>query len=368
MTEVAEKPRVSRGMTTMYVNPVPRKSAQGRNEYKFVDSLGNVKDWPRTAAAKATKRYSFPANADGRTLRTGLNRQVDNPYYGMKPEELNLSSKWYDQAEDLVKRPSISKQMELEIRFDLDEGTLTSNKTLNYSFKRRSGTEEPTYLETFTIVLEDRPNRFDDTTLEGALAIEMVKSSRKFADDRNSANPSKHDFYISEENEAVNERTSRRDVVHEAIADLVILRRKYPQIYQYKVAVILELVKGEAPEVLVKDALNAYIETQNNQFENIENFNKLFALVSGNRKEADRLHVMYCIKQALNNNIMAIKSGHYTWYSKKGIDNLYDLGTKEERIINMFLTEYQRYDEKNNEENHYADLERELRNKGVRIE
>ena len=59
-------------VSTMFITPVERVSVQGRGDYKYVNSLGHVIPMRRNFAKTAQKRYNFPQNIDGRTLKTGL--------------------------------------------------------------------------------------------------------------------------------------------------------------------------------------------------------------------------------------------------------------------------------------------------------
>ena len=252
-----------RGETVMFVSPVQRTSVQGRGEYAFVKPDGTAIPAGRSFAKNVGKRYNFPSTIDGTHIKTGLERLVRNPWYEKDidnpneglPPYFHIGSDWMADVENIVNKENITKQLELEIRFNLKRGQLTNRKLLKAAFKSRSRTmDDPyNYLETFSIILYDRPNRFDDTTLRGALAMELCKCAPKIANTKAKSNPSMHHFYISEENEAAIERAARQDIINDAVTDLTLLRRNHDAFLSYQVAVILQQVKGRVAPIVIKE-------------------------------------------------------------------------------------------------------------------
>lgn len=368
-----------RGASVMFVNPIQRQSVQGRGEYAFVKADGTSVPAGRTFSKGVGKRYQFPSSIDGQQLKTGLQRLVPNPWYGKEPKKVNenlpsfyhIGADWRNNIEKLVQDEEITKQLELEIRFNLEEGYLTNRKLLQASFKSRNKNMDDAFnfLETFKIILYDRPNRFADDTLRGALAQEMAKVSMRIADSKTKANPSMHHFYISEENEAAIERAAKQDVVNDAVTDLTLLRRNHDPFISYQVAIILKRVKGRVAPITVKDELNLYVTTTNKkQIDNIKEFNRLVKLMDKGAEGMAGMWVEYLLQQALNSNIMSIKAGEYIWHSKKGIDNLHNLGSNKKAVLKLFLTEFNKYQGDNDTENWYKDLLVELKSKGIKLE
>jgi hypothetical protein len=356
-------------LITMYLSPVERKSVQGRSDYAFIDSNGNIIAMKRSFAKEASKRYMFPSSIDGTRVVTGLDRPVDNKWFNLDISEVMVGPKWESKMEEIVKKPSITKQLELEIRFDLPQGTLTDKKNLHHSLKLRDKDAKPNFLESFYVVLYDRPNRFTDDTLRGALTVEMAKVSGKIATSKAVVNPSKHDFYVSEENEAAIERAAKQEIINNAITDLTLLRRNHTEFMRYKVAVILDLVKGIVSEVVVRDEYNKFItDTSAKQLENIEKFNNITATLNDGTRGLDKLQVMYVLKQAVNSNAMSISSGEYLWHSKKGVQNLYNLGSRYDKILKLFMDEFEKYTINSEQDNLYGDLVAELKTRGIRID
>jgi hypothetical protein len=359
-------------VTTMYLNPVERVSVQGRGQYSYIDSLGQAVPMNRSFSKTAGKRYSFPPTIDGMSVKTELSRLVINPWYGLDvdnlPPEKVVSQKWVDTLHQIKDKEQISKQLELEMRFDLDEGMLTNVKNLHFNIKMRGKEDKPNFLETFFIVLYDRANRFTDETLRGALAIELARVSGKIAEKKSIVNINRHDFYISEENEDAIERTAKQDIVNDAITNLTLLRRKHTFFTRYQVGVVLGKVKGTVSESILKDELNKFINTKGkDQMQNIKEFQRLYDMIDEGQKGMDKLQIEYVVKQAINSNVIGISGGNYTWHSKKGVDNLYNLGTKHSNVIKLFTGEFMKYDPDSDQENWYGDLITELRQKSIRI-
>lgn len=363
-------------VTTIFIDPVQRTSVQGRNSYTYVTPSGDPVNTGRSFAKGAEKRYNFPSSSDGTSIVTNLNRMVDNPWYNKDPQDVNdglpehyhVGADWMRHVEQLVKEPQITKQKELEIRFNQPEGFLTDKKNLHFSFKSRSKDIEPNYLERFQVILYDRSNRFEDTSLRQALIIELAKVSKKIAPDKASVNPSRHDFFISTKDQALIEKNVKQDIINDAITDLTLLRRNQTPFLNYQVATVLGVVKGMVSDAAIKKAMNDFIGTSGKeQMNNIQKFNEMVELINKGKEGVEKLWIKYVLKQALNFNLMSIKSGHYIWHSKKDIPNLFDLGSNELKVYKLFYDEFIKYGQKDVIENHYKDLLDELSSKGVKL-
>jgi len=366
-----------RTVTTMFIKPVQRTSVQGRSNYHYVSPTGELINANRSFAKDVGKIYNFPATSDGTAIVTGLGRMVDNPWYNKDPKNVNeglpehyfVGANWMNQVEKLVTYPEITKQLELEVRFNKPEGFLTDQKNLHFSLRQRKDSDKANYLETFQAVFYDRSNRLDDTTLRSALIMELAKVSKKIAKDKDAINPSKHDFFIATEDEAVIERNNKQDIINDAITDLTLLRRNFTFFVRYQVAVVLGQVKGIVNEHTLKGALNSFIASNTKtQLKNIDKFNELYALIQQGKEGLEKLWIKYLIQQALNSHVMSVNSGHYIWHSKKDVSNLFDLGSNEKKVFKLFYDEFIKYGEEDIVENHYNDLLQELKTKGIKTE
>lgn len=71
--------------------------------------------------------------------------------------------------------------------------------------------------------------------------------------------------------------------------------------------------------------------------------------------------------KAMDVNTMGIQDGYYTWYSKRGIDNVYKLGTDLNKVIKFFGDEYEKYSPDEKGTNWFGELQDELVKKNVRL-
>ena len=361
--------------TTMFITPVPRTSVQGRSNYSYISPDGKTIPAGRSFAKGAQKRYTFPRTRDGFQLKTGLSRLVPNPWYGRPannpneglPEHYHIGADYVLEIPSIVEKKQLTKQQELEIRFNKPAGYLTNLCKLIDPLKKRSKDDRGTFLEEFHIILYDEHNQFDNTTLRGCLAMELAEQSGRIAPNKAKANPSKHHFYVSDKNEAAIERAAKQDIINDAIADLTIIRRQYPVFISYQIAVILGLLRGEVAPVTVKNSLNDYITTsRKDQMSNIESFNRVTKLLDSATTK-DIMWIEYVLQQAVNNNVLRLNAGHYIWPAKKGIQNVYDLGTKKDSVIKFFLEQYNMYVLDEDADNYYKDIIRQLSNAGVKL-
>ena len=104
----------------LYVNPVPRESAQGRHKQQYVSidpSTGRIVDTQRmgkVAEDSVTQTYSFEINPNTNKLETGLGELIKNPYKGMEVTKImsdyGLTAEWREALEDIVKPIVTGKQ------------------------------------------------------------------------------------------------------------------------------------------------------------------------------------------------------------------------------------------------------------------
>lgn len=360
---------MKKGVSTMFVNPVERISVQGRHEQMYINSTGDMKPMKRTMANDTYKKYHFPLDSNTGKLRTGLDETISNPYFGRNPKELAVGSNWREKIKDIVEKREITKQTYFEILDNREEGFYNSD-AMSFSLRKRGPNDKQTFLQGFSIILYDRPNPFSDDTPRGRLAQQLVKIHGRIAPSKAEANPGRHHFYISEENEAAVERTRKQDIINDAITDLTIMRRNHTTYRNYQMVILLKEAKGEVAEVTIKDILNKYISEKSiHQMDNIDKFNRYHNLLNGGREGVEKYDIMYLIQQAINTNVMSIREGHYVWHSKSGIPNVYKISTNLEKVVNFFLAEYGKYDEADeNADNWYKELLTEVKNKGIKVE
>ena len=371
-------------ISVMFVNPVKRVSAQGRHKqvYSYINSAGQlipVKGMDKTKEFGVELQLSFPYDEFNRKLITSLEGLVFNPLKGEDPKAVlsryNLGPSWNSIIETLVTSDKIKEQHLYEIWAGVDYDTYTSN--VKYSlFNKPFGLKdypEPTFLQTFYVTLYPKPNRFTDETPRGRLAMKLLKLHRKVANSLNEVNTAIHDYYISEENESEKIQNQKDKIIDEAVYNLFKLKREYNRYQIYKVASILTtnygqpIINGTVSDEVIERELNKYIkDSKEHQFDNIDKFMNLINL-SETVEGSEKIHIMYFIQQALNNNVIAIRDGYYVWHSQVSVPNMYKFSDYE-KLVNRLLEEYRTYNEETDVTNYYGILKKELLAKGVWIE
>lgn len=380
-----------KGIYTIFVNPVPRISPQGRNRqiYTVLDpETGEMKpgrSMNKTRETGTTYEIGFLRDRKNpQKLKTGLDEELDNELYfkGEDPERIitkyNLDRKqWGVILQDIVEAETITKQTCYEILAGVDPGDYTPVCKANSIFGMTNSTDtkqKPGYLETFKIILYDKPNRFSSDTPRGRLAIECVKNNPKVANSYSEMNTTRHDFYISEENEQEIKVRKRNKIVEDAIYDMINIRRNYSPYRVYQFASLLldsagkPIVKGKVSQAVVEDQLSAYIRNKtNSQMDNINKFNELKDCFE-NSDCANRFEVKYMVRQAINTNVMSIRDGFVLWNTKKGIEEHYKFNSLD--AVERFLTkEYEVWNPKDPDiSNAFGDLYEELKLKDVWLE
>lgn len=369
----------------VYVNPVPRQSAQGRDKqvYSFSLSSGQLVN---TVPMKKTKEfgvgseYQFLIDYKRNKLVTGLDVMMINPFVDYTEEQLrsefSLSAHWSkERLNDIISAAELKKQTYFEIVADVKEGFYDSDvKATIFSHKDIKTMPEPSFLQKFKIILYDRPNVFTTETPRGMLAIQLIENLPNVAKNKSIVNSAFHDFYISEENEAEVEIMKKQKIVKKATFHLYKLGEEYTPYQKLMVASLLktkdgrELVKGEINTTAITNALDSYILNDSvYQLQNINEFMKVVSLLD-TPEGMDALHIKYLIQQALNTNVMTVRDGFYIWHSKVGTPNVYKF-TDYNKLFSLLKKEYDVYNSDEKEvTNWYGDLLQEVRSKGITIE
>lgn len=364
--------------TTLFVNPVIRSSAQNRHKQQFTLSLttGQLIQKPmnKTKEFGVGSEYTFKLDMSRGRLVTGLDVMIENPFKGLDISELrssySLSSHWSNERlEQIVKSNEIKKQTKFEILDDVKEGTYTS-EVKHTIFNSKGLKDNPTtFLQDFKIILYDKPNRFTSETPRGRMAIQLIKQRNDIiAENTTVVNTSVHQFYISEENEQEERLAKKREKIESANYHLYKLKREYKDIHRYMIASLCTdnngkvIIKGDVNDISVRNALSLYIDNSRYQMENIKKFEKLVDMLEGDEDAQSKLYIKYLIQQAINSNIISPADGSYIWHSKKEHPNVYTFTTKE-KLENVLLTEYFKYDKDLDVTNWFGELKTELENR-----
>lgn len=371
-------------ITTIFVNPVPRISAQGRHRQVFtvIDTktgeASPIKGMDKNKEFGVPIEYSFRANSSLTKLVTGLDRMIDNPFKDGKPsdilEQYGLSQDWLPVLETIVKQSQIKLQTKYEILDRTTYNRYTDEITgTMFSPNWKNNTKERNFLESFKIILYDGPNRFTDETPRGRLAIQLIKNHPKIARTKSELNGAVHDWYVSEENEAMMEKQKRRDIIEDALFNWGLMKRNSTAYTIYQLGSLLTnhdgnpIIKGTVRDSSVKEFISEYInDASSYQLENIEKFNKVYDMTQ-TKEGRERFYVQYLVAQAINVNVIGIRDGFYLWHSKVG-SNMHK-HTTYDSLVSSLQREYSTYNPKDNEvTNWFKDLVEELQLKGVWIE
>lgn len=373
-------------ITTLYVNPVPRISAQGRHKQVFT-IVGKTGELIPTAGMQKNKEfgvpseYSFPYNHLTNKLQTGLDKMVTNPFKGLEPEEIiqsyGLSQDWLKHLESITKQDNIKLQTKYEVLDNVPYNHYTNEiaggmTIFNTPNIKTANIAPANYLQTFKIVLYDKPNRFTDETPRGRLAISLIKIHPKIAKNKTVANASVHEWYISEENEAQIEKLKKQDIVDNATYAWVDLKRNATAYRIYQVGCLLTwhdnrpVLKGSVNNETARNFISDYLnDSTSYRMDNIEKFIKISDMISNG---IDRFNIMYLVQQAINTNVIGIRDGFYVWHSKAGTPNMYK-HSDYDKFISLIQQEFNTYNPDDRTINNwYRDLLDEVMSKGAWIE
>ncbi len=375
----------SQSKTTIFVNPIPRISAQGRHKQMFVVQQTTGEFMPTAGMGKnkefdVPSEYSFRLNTSTNKLITGLDKMIENPFKGLDPsnilEDYSLSQDWLSQLQQIVKQDQIKLQTKYEIMDNVGYNFYTSDVAYNmFSSNWKANIDKPkNFLETFKIILYDRPNMFTDETPRGRLSLALIKNHPKIAKTKIEGNTAVHDWYISEENEAQMEKAKKRFIIQDAIKTWGNLSDSTTPYIIYQLASLLKthdgssIVRGKMNDATVREKVSDYIfESSSSQLENIEKFTKVASMLS-NKEDKQRFQAMYLIQQAINTDVVGVRNGFFIWHSKSALDNIYK-HTSYDAFVSTIQREYGNYNPKDKDvANWYKDLFDEVTNKGAWVE
>lgn len=372
----------SESIKTLWVNPVERISLQGRHKQVYTINTGSgimpTVSMHKSKELNTTAEYAFPVNYQTNKLQTGLNVMIDNPLYGMSPEEVfdqyEIGPKWQNLIPDIVKTSNIKKQTWLEIKHSVDPDYYTDRigyTMSNMPSDMKEWGKDKTYLQSLKLILYPRPNSFSSETPRQELLMHMIEVLPYIAKTKNEANSAFHDWYISEENEAEIEKAKKADIIEKATYNLYRLKHEAGPYRTYQVAILLrdanarEIVKGELKTENINNILNSFILTSGvHQMDNINKFMKLVEM-QDSIDSVEKFEIMYLFQQALNVNIIGERDNVFVWHNKAGHPNVYELGSNFDKIVNFFLKEYREFNPDSELTNWYNELKKDVVARGV---
>lgn len=375
----------SRTTRKIWVNPVERISWQGRHKqvYTIRTDTGDViptVPMKKTRENNTTAEFFFPIDPNRNKLVTTLGELKTNPFKGFKAEEVmsnySLPAVWKEYLPGIVNQDKIKKQTIYEIEDGVDPDFYTDE--VGYTmFNLPSDMNkygEKTYLQSLKLVLYPRPNPFEDSSPRQRLLMDMIDVLPAIAKNKNQVNSAFHDWYISQENEAEEEKARKNDIIEEATYKLYKLKHELGRYRSYQMAIVLRykdgrpIFKGEGTSETINNVLSGFLlDDSRQQMDNIEQFLEVFELLD-DVDGIEKFEVWYLVQQAVNTNVISHRDNEYIWHSKAGTPDVYKLGTSFDKMVNFFLKEYKTYNPKSDVSNWYKDLHEEVQAKGIWIE
>lgn len=386
---------LNKGNKVVFVNPVPRVSPYGfdKHVYTIKSSTGEVMTTVNMGRTKGYNRhgsaveyYMFPIDYDKNRLVTGLDNLIINPFKGMDVYDLKstykLNATWSDEIlESITTKSKITEQTYYEIKHGTDYDFYTSEVRGGTIFTTKMGADmtnaiknsQPTFLQKFKYTFKDQANRIESGTQRTDLALKLIKVHPAIAPSKNEANAAQHRFFISEENEELQEKLAKTQFINEAIYKLHLLTTKNSEFNIYRIASLLTtrgekpLIKGEVAKDTVVYRLNDFIHNSGSrQSSNIEQFLDVYDMFS-TKETKELFDVTYILQQAVNYDIITPVDGYYVWHSKYEQANLYKLGTDRNKVIQFFIKEKSKASGDTEITNWYTELEKELLERGARL-
>lgn len=328
------------------IKPVRQRSAQGR---RLVVTTPDGRRKTTDSIPKSTFIFTIRRKVDG-LLNSGLDYYIDNPYKADKAEDANFPTNWRNS--DIWKDHRITKQTELEIKWNLPPNQLTNKPNLRSGFKNKG--QEPTYLESFKYLLENAENRISLETLKGEIMIEACKASSLVANSESEVISSPYArFYLAEINEDEKRRAKKSKEISKALSNLLTLSEKYPVLDMKKIAVLTRVAStvDKLSEEALFSKLSDFINDNSRGSANIEEFQKYYGMITskGSKKTLD---TKYFVRELVSYNVLSEIKGAFYWNSKGRDTSLYELARTEEALVQWLL-------DKGNEP-FYKELEQEL--------
>ncbi len=306
-------------MNTIEIRPYFRESAQARNTFNVIDG----KRVGTTKAPGGKFNFFIGDSAKNKRLAIDLGYLVPNPWH---QDKAGLPASWKQSGID--EQEQITKQQELEIKYDKPAGFLTTESFDAFdvdaiTLKRK----KRTYLQSIMHMFEDQKNTLVLNNLHDEVIYEAIKSSKFFAMSYEEANakPMSVRFYVSHLEQEAEEKANRNKIRMRTIGNLRDLIEKYPG-QTAKVAKVLKLIKGKVADEIVENTLYDYIEsTENknysgeNNFQRGTKFNNMFKLATSKKAEdKKRFSAMILAQDLLDKRVLTENMGVFTWHSKRG--------------------------------------------------
>jgi len=332
-------------MAKIYLKPTPRTSAVKISELKNLSAENGQANVGKTI--KKTK--ILPHCADGIPalynkniggFNTGLNVEVDNPYY-------NSDTALPNEFEYLKTKPKALLQEVLECKHDRPKGFYTNRMP-------RREDKERTFFQDYKVFLKDMTNILDTASPHDELAYYMLKASKFVAEselDWKSGKKPQALYYISDEKEE-QDKVYQREYIKAKAMSLLTAPEMTPEVMRKFIKYLRNTDKSsKLPQGNVGNessflALKDYVK----DLANCKIFIEAYDLMTKSAPGRERFEAIVLLQQLLEAYIVSNRQETYTWNSTKIV-----LGNRKEDVIQFLLNP-----EKGPE---VEDLEKELKAK-----
>ncbi|MCJ8334971.1 MAG: hypothetical protein MJH10_12070 [Epibacterium sp.] len=290
------------------IRPLFRESAQKRNTYL----LRNGRRYGTTKAPGGSFVYNIQDSPSKKRLAIPLDRVVTNPY---KDGGKMITNKWMNKGVEKLEK--ITRQTELEIKYNLEQGFLDPRSY-------RIDSKAPrTYLQKLTYRFNDGNNEIDTNTLDGELLLEAIEESTLIAKNYEDAVTKQARYYIEQKAEEEKVILSKRKKIRKALVAMDKLIDELPNDKLVEVTTILKITKGRTKNATAEMKLNNYIENKEkvqglSQMDRLDQFVELVDLAASS-KAADKkqFQAKLLLQRLLNSRIVTDLKGVYIWKSKQ---------------------------------------------------
>lgn len=309
--------------TQVTIKTIPRETATKVSEFRDKTS-GKKMNRTKLGRCKDTIRAVYSTKTG--SLLTGLDHYVNNPYYKSQ-KDLPIEFAYVKELE------KITLQEVLEIKHGRPKGFYT-----NRAWRQGDGfkDENLTFFQKFKFALNDGSTILDLSKPLEELAYYMLKASPKVSESNkpeDRAKKPKADFYISDKNESIQEKFSKKKVYNDCTSKLN--DPKFTPSYQRKVVKILSLAKGDlttTPDEQIYLMLDMYLEEgMKTKEDNLNKFLEAFSLISS-AEGRTQLEALVLLEDLVNYRIVSDSRGTYTWLAKQMV-----LGQRKAEALDFLL-------------------------------
>lgn len=325
------------------------RSAQGRE--RFEDQLSvDISERANMPFANGASRLITPSYTDGgQFVKVNLDREVDNPWYKMRAAnkaELNrqIPQKSFKiqkritpkELEKLLETPSITREEVLALRFNLTEAQLsTSRGKVTPILTRKEAEGETSLWADFSIDISTRTHTFDDTTLQGALACEVILGSDQVAESKRAFSSMTHLFYIVDHEESQRVREAKASSWMEAQGELAKFLKEATEFDLHALAILLGVIRVQTTPASTRAALTGFLDKSGKErAEAVALFEKTMLMFRAAPGARNSMLTRYIFESAKAARMFVTRNGEIVWTGQESEPSRYSLGSTKQSAMN----------------------------------